>query len=65
MSDGRDRAPNWEQMERLIEAVGERTPGSLLDGTRNTYLAVMKQWFEQRGADNVTALLIVCDGGAS
>lgn len=54
MSDGRDRAPNWEQMERLIEAVGERTPGSLLDGTRNTYLAVMKQWFEQRGADNVT-----------
>ena len=31
MTDGKDRAPNWEQMERLIEAVKGGESAAILD----------------------------------
>lgn len=57
MTDGRDRAPNWEQMERLIEAVkGGESQAILdeLDGTKGTYFSVMSKWFAKKHADAQT-----------
>ncbi len=57
-TDGRDRAPNWEQMERLIDAVKGGESAAILaelDGTKATYFSVMMRWFAQKKADTLTA----------
>ena len=57
MTDGKDRAPNWEQMERLIEAVKGGESAAILDeldGTKGTYFSVMFKWFANKKADQAT-----------
>lgn len=57
MTDGKGRAPNWEQMERLIEAVKGGESAAILDeldGTKGTYFSVMFKWFANKKADQAT-----------